>query len=184
MNPAASTTRPHSPRNTRADGQRALLGRSAKSTPGMYTCLSGFIDQCEGIEEAVRGCGALGKGACRLRLCSSLRRPSGYGACCLLKSQLPAWARRSTPLRPHPSPPLPPPGAARGDGGGAHQRVGCAHPGDAALAHRALWVSGGEGSWWRPWCSRLLCCMRTCLAVVSARAHAPPPSPSSPPQHL
>lgn len=36
------------------DGQRALLGRSAKSTPGMYTCLSGFIDQCEGIEEAVR----------------------------------------------------------------------------------------------------------------------------------
>ncbi|KIZ06626.1 hypothetical protein MNEG_1328 [Monoraphidium neglectum] len=36
------------------DGTRALLGRSAKSTPGMYTCLSGFIDQCEGIEEAVR----------------------------------------------------------------------------------------------------------------------------------
>jgi NAD+ diphosphatase len=36
------------------DGQRALLGRGAKSTPGMYTCLSGFIDQCEGIEEAVR----------------------------------------------------------------------------------------------------------------------------------
>ncbi|GBF95754.1 NADH pyrophosphatase [Raphidocelis subcapitata] len=36
------------------DGARALLGRSAKSTPGMYTCLSGFIDQCEGIEEAVR----------------------------------------------------------------------------------------------------------------------------------
>jgi hypothetical protein len=27
------------------DGGRALLGRSAKSTPGMYTCLSGFIDQ-------------------------------------------------------------------------------------------------------------------------------------------
>lgn len=36
------------------DGQRALLGRSKKSTPGMYTCLSGFIDQCEAIEEAVR----------------------------------------------------------------------------------------------------------------------------------
>jgi NADH pyrophosphatase NudC (nudix superfamily) len=36
------------------DGHRALLGRSAKSTPGMYTCLSGFIDPCEGIEEAVR----------------------------------------------------------------------------------------------------------------------------------
>ncbi|GFH23573.1 nudix hydrolase domain-containing protein [Haematococcus lacustris] len=35
------------------DGQRALLGRSAKFTPGMYTCLSGFIDQCESIEEIV-----------------------------------------------------------------------------------------------------------------------------------
>ncbi|MEW5305625.1 MAG: hypothetical protein WDW36_008155 [Sanguina aurantia] len=36
------------------DGQRALLGRSQKFTAGMYTCLSGFIDQCESIEEAVR----------------------------------------------------------------------------------------------------------------------------------
>jgi len=36
------------------DGRRALLGRSRKFTPGMYTCLSGFIDQCESIEEAVR----------------------------------------------------------------------------------------------------------------------------------
>lgn len=44
---------PHTTR-TITDGNRALLGRSAKSTPGMYTCLSGFIDQCEGIEEAVR----------------------------------------------------------------------------------------------------------------------------------
>lgn len=33
------------------DGQRALLGRSKKFAPGMYTCLSGFIDQCESIEE-------------------------------------------------------------------------------------------------------------------------------------
>lgn len=33
------------------DGRRALLGRSRKFTPGMYTCLSGFIDQCESIEE-------------------------------------------------------------------------------------------------------------------------------------
>mmetsp|Transcript_15187 Transcript_15187/g.44738 ORF Transcript_15187/g.44738 Transcript_15187/m.44738 type:complete len:192 (-) Transcript_15187:1123-1698(-) len=36
------------------DGHRALLGRSKRNTPGMYTCLSGFIDQCESIEEAVR----------------------------------------------------------------------------------------------------------------------------------
>ena len=36
------------------DGNRALLGRSATQPVGMYTCLSGFIDQCEGIEEAVR----------------------------------------------------------------------------------------------------------------------------------
>jgi hypothetical protein len=36
------------------DGNRALLGRGKKFTPGMYTCLSGFIDQCESVEEAVR----------------------------------------------------------------------------------------------------------------------------------
>ena len=35
-------------------GRRALLGRNKKFTPGMYTCLSGFIDQCESVEEAVR----------------------------------------------------------------------------------------------------------------------------------
>ena len=33
------------------DGRRALLGRNKKFMPGMYTCLSGFIDQCESIEE-------------------------------------------------------------------------------------------------------------------------------------
>ncbi len=37
------------------DGQRALLGRSRKFAPGMYTCLSGFMEQCESIEE-VRCC--------------------------------------------------------------------------------------------------------------------------------
>ncbi|GFR52546.1 hypothetical protein Agub_g15121 [Astrephomene gubernaculifera] len=36
------------------DGRRALLGRNKKFTPGMYTCLSGFVDQCESVEEAVR----------------------------------------------------------------------------------------------------------------------------------
>eukprot|EP00798_Chlamydomonas_sp_ICE-L_P022077 gene22077-29141_t len=36
------------------DGQRALLGRNKRFAPGMYTCLSGFIDQCEGIEEVIR----------------------------------------------------------------------------------------------------------------------------------
>ncbi|KXZ49974.1 hypothetical protein GPECTOR_18g130 [Gonium pectorale] len=36
------------------DGRRALLGRNKKYTPGMYTCLSGFVDQCESVEEAVR----------------------------------------------------------------------------------------------------------------------------------
>lgn len=35
-------------------GQRVLLGRSKKSPPGMYTCLSGFIDQGESIADAVR----------------------------------------------------------------------------------------------------------------------------------
>jgi len=35
-------------------GQRVLLGRSKKNAPGMYTCLSGFIDQGESIADAVR----------------------------------------------------------------------------------------------------------------------------------
>ncbi len=33
------------------DGHRALLGRNKKFSTGMYTCLSGFIDQCESVEE-------------------------------------------------------------------------------------------------------------------------------------
>jgi len=37
-----------------SDGQRCLLGRSHKYPPGMYTCLSGFVDQCESVEEALR----------------------------------------------------------------------------------------------------------------------------------
>ncbi|KAF5831681.1 NUDIX hydrolase domain-like protein [Dunaliella salina] len=36
------------------DGTKALLGRSHRSPAGMYTMLSGFLDQCESIEEAVR----------------------------------------------------------------------------------------------------------------------------------
>jgi len=36
------------------DGTKALLGRSHRSPAGMYTTLSGFLDQCESIEEAVR----------------------------------------------------------------------------------------------------------------------------------
>lgn len=36
-----------------ADGQRALLGRAKNLRPGMYTCLSGFIEMGESIEEAV-----------------------------------------------------------------------------------------------------------------------------------
>eukprot|EP00890_Picochlorum_soloecismus_P002625 jgi/Picsp_1/3363/NSC_06201-R1_peroxisomal nadh pyrophosphatase nudt12 len=35
-------------------GQRVLLGRSKKNPPGMYTCLSGFMDQGESIADAVR----------------------------------------------------------------------------------------------------------------------------------
>lgn len=35
------------------DGQRALLGRSKNLPRGMLTCLSGFVDQAESIEEAV-----------------------------------------------------------------------------------------------------------------------------------
>lgn len=35
------------------DGHKALLGRGKRAGPGMYTALSGFVDQCESIEEAV-----------------------------------------------------------------------------------------------------------------------------------
>lgn len=44
------------------DGQQALLGRSKKLPPNVMTCLSGFIDQAESIEE-VRTCGSICKAA-------------------------------------------------------------------------------------------------------------------------
>lgn len=36
------------------DDGKCLLGRSAKFRPGMYTCISGFVDACETVEDAVR----------------------------------------------------------------------------------------------------------------------------------
>jgi NAD+ diphosphatase len=36
------------------DGERCLLGRSARFPPGMYSCLAGFVEPGESIEEAVR----------------------------------------------------------------------------------------------------------------------------------
>jgi len=36
------------------DGSKCLLGRGAKYPKGMYTCLSGFVDQCESIEECFK----------------------------------------------------------------------------------------------------------------------------------
>lgn len=37
-----------------SDGRRCLLGRGHKHPPGMYTCIAGFVDQCETVEEALR----------------------------------------------------------------------------------------------------------------------------------
>jgi NAD+ diphosphatase len=37
-----------------ADGDRALLGRQARFTPNMYTCLAGFMEPGETVEDAVR----------------------------------------------------------------------------------------------------------------------------------
>uniref|UniRef100_A0A7S4QSL4 NAD(+) diphosphatase n=1 Tax=Alexandrium monilatum TaxID=311494 RepID=A0A7S4QSL4_9DINO len=37
-----------------ADGRRILLGRGHKHPVGMYTCIAGFVDQCESVEEALR----------------------------------------------------------------------------------------------------------------------------------
>jgi NAD+ diphosphatase len=36
------------------DGDRCVLGRSPRFAPGMYSCLAGFIEQGETIEDAVR----------------------------------------------------------------------------------------------------------------------------------
>src|SRR5262249_46686422 len=36
------------------DGERCLLGRQARFLPGMWTCLAGFVEPGENIEEAVR----------------------------------------------------------------------------------------------------------------------------------
>ena len=35
------------------DGESILLGRMKRSPPGMFSCLSGFVDQCESVQEAV-----------------------------------------------------------------------------------------------------------------------------------
>ncbi|KAJ8605627.1 hypothetical protein CTAYLR_000101 [Chrysophaeum taylorii] len=37
-----------------ADDQKILLGRTPKLRKGMYTCLSGFVEPCETVEDAVR----------------------------------------------------------------------------------------------------------------------------------
>jgi NAD+ diphosphatase len=37
-----------------ADGDRALLGRSPHFNPGIYSCLAGFLEPGETIEQAVR----------------------------------------------------------------------------------------------------------------------------------
>jgi NAD+ diphosphatase len=36
------------------DGERALLGRQSRFAPGMYSCLAGFVEPGETIEDAVR----------------------------------------------------------------------------------------------------------------------------------
>jgi len=36
------------------DGRRCLLGRGRQHPEGMYTCLAGFVEQCEAAEEALR----------------------------------------------------------------------------------------------------------------------------------
>ena len=36
------------------DGERCLLGRSHRFAPGMWSCLAGFVEPGETIEEAVR----------------------------------------------------------------------------------------------------------------------------------
>mmetsp|Transcript_53508 Transcript_53508/g.148355 ORF Transcript_53508/g.148355 Transcript_53508/m.148355 type:complete len:357 (-) Transcript_53508:59-1129(-) len=68
------------------DGQRCLLGRGPKHPPGMYTCLAGFVDQCESVEEALRR-EALEEAGVRLgpvRLVMSQPWPIGRAGSCEL----------------------------------------------------------------------------------------------------
>lgn len=48
------------------DGSKALLGRPRSMSVPMYTCLSGFVEQCESIEEV---CGLLSMPVCMLIRC-------------------------------------------------------------------------------------------------------------------
>lgn len=70
-----------------ADGQRALLGRSKKIRMHMQTCLSGFVDQCESIEEV---CLSPSWGALHAESSSNVQhiRPSALsvGACATNKA--------------------------------------------------------------------------------------------------
>jgi NAD+ diphosphatase len=36
------------------DGEKILLGRQKKWPPGFYSCLAGFLEPAESLEEAVR----------------------------------------------------------------------------------------------------------------------------------
>lgn len=59
------------------DGSLALLGRGKRYTPNMYTCLSGFIDQCESVEEVGNpqqciGLGFFGLECLGSRMCADL----------------------------------------------------------------------------------------------------------------
>ncbi|CAK9086331.1 unnamed protein product [Durusdinium trenchii] len=66
--------------------QRCLLGRSHKYPTGMYTCLSGFVDLCEPVEEAFKR-EAFEEAGVRLRsvtLIASQPWPVGRGGSCEL----------------------------------------------------------------------------------------------------
>ena len=72
------------------DGQRALLGRNKKFTAGMYTCLSGFIDQSEGIEEVGAGVSYVDVHVHNIWVSSLVLFANGWGACGSMTSVLQA----------------------------------------------------------------------------------------------
>ena len=69
-----------------AGADRCLLGRSKRFRPGMYTCLSGFVEPCEPLESAVRRevYEESGVDVGRVEFVASQPWPAGRGGTCEL----------------------------------------------------------------------------------------------------
>lgn len=80
-----------------ADRQKCLLVRTPKYPPKMYTCVSGFVDQCESVEEAIcrEACEETGVELASVELFASQPWPIGRAGSCELMIGCKAVARSS-----------------------------------------------------------------------------------------